>query len=128
MYRIGADFGSFIFLTSSELSGARVFLFLLNKKRYTFALTLRLGGDSDNFLRKLDEYTKKDQGIIPSPDYTPYLGKNNKWWTDYKLISDLQRKSSSFRGFYDLEIEKEDKQLESDIQFVVRETKLDKGN
>ena len=104
--------------------------FLLNSKEYTFALTLRLDEVSDSFLREIANYTKKiseQNRIISSSDYKPYLGKPYKWWTDKKLLSDLQQKSSSFKSFYDLEKDMEDKQLKSNKQFVVREINVDKG-
>ena len=107
--------------------------FLLDESReYLFALTLRLDEEGlDSFLEKMAEYTNKARSttkITPSADYKPYLGKQDKWWTDYELLSELQQKSSSLKSFYDLEKEKEEKQLKLNKLFVVREIILKKGS
>ena len=73
---------------------------LLNNKKYTFALTMRLDEAEDEFINEMHDYLEIAKGIEPVDNFVTYLGKEKKWWTDNKLVSNLQQKASSFFDFY----------------------------
>jgi len=98
---------------------------LLNNKKYTFALTLRLDGSTDTFIEEMAKYMDDAKNMA---DYGSIIETKHKWFADHELISNLQRKGSSFASFSDIEKAKTERDiLKSDIQFLVREKIITEG-
>ena len=91
--------------------------FLLNNKKYTFALTLHLDDMNDPFVNEMSKYLKDPNDASASPST-----EKNNWWTNPRLRADLQRKGCSFDSFSKIvqAMENEDF-LKLNFQFVVRE-------
>jgi len=98
---------------------------LLNNKKYSFVLTLRLDDSRDNFIEEMAKYLDETKNVA---DYKSMIGSEQKWFNNQTLISDLQRKASSFAGFHAIEKAKTEQDvLKSDIQFLVREKIMTEG-